>query len=437
MELESNDFASELPFGSTATRPITVADVLAASVPLHWDEAVAVLQEALGLVMSSRRDDIPAFEDLVIAPDGALTIRGVARGERGPVAAGRALHALLATADVPVALRLFVTQANAPETHASLDAFAKALAYFGKSDRAELIRAVYGRYRKVAPKPTATGKDTGEAVPPQPRPPLPAREKQRFGASPTMRNAFVVAAVIAAIAAAGAAAWLLIGGTTGDQNAASSQTAAPASVTGHAATAAAVPKARRPAVAKSAAVNATPAATLAGAPTRVADVKPPASPHTIAQPAGQAASVSRRGDHAATADPTPRSARAEATRADALHVDTPRPAQVRPPVGTEAADRRGDAIYSREDADVQPPVMMSPQLPPPLMLGTASEGAVNRMELLVAPDGSVERVRLVGAPRRMADMMLLSGAKLWKFTPAFKDGVAVRYRTMVSWTVFP
>jgi outer membrane biosynthesis protein TonB len=71
------------------------------------------------------------------------------------------------------------------------------------------------------------------------------------------------------------------------------------------------------------------------------------------------------------------------------------------------------------------------------MVGSASEGLVNRMELVVASDGSVERVRLVSAPKRMADMMLLSGAKLWKFTPAVKDGVPVRYRTMVSWTVFP
>jgi hypothetical protein len=95
------------------------------------------------------------------------------------------------------------------------------------------------------------------------------------------------------------------------------------------------------------------------------------------------------------------------------------------------------AIYSTDDADVQPPVMLSPQLPPLFIVGSPSEGLVNRMELVVAPDGSVERVRLVSTPRRMADMMLLSGAKLWKFTPAVKDGVPVRYRALVTWTVFP
>jgi len=95
------------------------------------------------------------------------------------------------------------------------------------------------------------------------------------------------------------------------------------------------------------------------------------------------------------------------------------------------------AIYSHDDADVDPPVMLRPQLPPTLMVGVSPGGAVNRMELVVAADGSVERVKLVNGPRRMADMMLLSGAKLWKFSPAVKDGEPVRYRTTVSWAGFP
>jgi outer membrane biosynthesis protein TonB len=76
-------------------------------------------------------------------------------------------------------------------------------------------------------------------------------------------------------------------------------------------------------------------------------------------------------------------------------------------------------------------------MPPPLIVGASSEGIVNSMELVIATDGSVERVRLVSVPRRMADMMLLSGAKLWRFSPAVKDGEPVRYRTTLSWTVFP
>ena len=48
-------------------------------------------------------------------------------------------------------------------------------------------------------------------------------------------------------------------------------------------------------------------------------------------------------------------------------------------------------------------------------------------------DGSVERVQLVGDPSRMPDMMLLSGAKTWRFAPATKDGEAVRYQEILTW----
>jgi outer membrane biosynthesis protein TonB len=76
-------------------------------------------------------------------------------------------------------------------------------------------------------------------------------------------------------------------------------------------------------------------------------------------------------------------------------------------------------------------------MPPPLVVGGPDQAIVNRMELVISTDGTVERVRLVSEPRRMADMMLLSGAKLWRFAPAVRDGVPVRYRTTLSWTVFP
>jgi hypothetical protein len=37
----------------------------------------------------------------------------------------------------------------------------------------------------------------------------------------------------------------------------------------------------------------------------------------------------------------------------------------------------------------------------------------------------------------MTDMLLLSGAKTWKFVPALKDGQPVRYRTQFSWDATP
>ncbi|NOT25189.1 MAG: hypothetical protein HOP16_03705 [Acidobacteria bacterium] len=92
----------------------------------------------------------------------------------------------------------------------------------------------------------------------------------------------------------------------------------------------------------------------------------------------------------------------------------------------------GPPVFSRSDPDVVPPVFLSLQLPGQVMGGVRPE--MNTIELVVSETGTVERVRLLSTPRRMADMMLLSGAKNWEFKPALKDGQAVRYRLELSWT---
>ena len=57
------------------------------------------------------------------------------------------------------------------------------------------------------------------------------------------------------------------------------------------------------------------------------------------------------------------------------------------------------------------------------------------MEVVVSEQGTVERARFLTPPRRMPDMMMLSRAKVWEFTPALKEGRPVRYRLVLSWEV--
>jgi hypothetical protein len=425
MDLNFDNFASELATGSAGTRSTTLGDVLAASTPLHWDEAVGLLQELVELTTAKGRDDIPSFADVVITAEGTLTIRGTRTGERGPVAAGRALHALLETADVPVALRLFVTQANVPETHASLDAFAKGLAYFGKSDRAELIRRVYARYKPAAS--TATPSSSATVAPP---PPAAAPRRSPSLVTPrTLRYGLIAAVAVVAVASLVAIVWVSLAhgvqiittsmGTVADSGASAQPTAA-ARETKKTATTASKPSAAVKTQGTRQADALTHAPFLPTHQFRVV----PTSPSRADRP---------RPRGGLAADRTPTAPAQIASAADAFISLTTSVAPFVAPRESAPAS----AVYSYDDLDVQPPVMRYPQLPPPLLIGGPSEGLVNRMELLVASDGSVEHVRLLNAPRRMADMMLLSGAKLWKFTPASRDGVAVRYRTIVSWTVFP
>lgn len=443
MDLEFDDFGSELPIAATRPTAVTLADLLATSTPMHWDEAVAVLQELLALVTSMRRDDIPAFEDVVIDPGGTLMIRSLRHGERGPLAAGRALHALLATADVPVALRLFVTQANAPETHRSLDAFAKALTYFGKSDRAELIRAAYGRYKPSAT-PTATQRPVLASVPPRARPPALPETSQPLAAPRSLQNGLVVAAAVVGLVSVAAIAWLFFGHST--QAATTSETApveaTTASSTPTPTAARAGTKAAAPAAARSAhpvdttlAHAATTGAPAAAAVPKARDVRAVTTPapglnssHARAPQSNRASTSADLAFDVAAAEPARIASLAGALAPASGSIST---------VITSQQAALASAVYSRDDVDVQPPVMLYPQLPPQLFVGSPSEGLENRMEIVVAPDGTVERVRLTRAPRRMADMMLLSGAKLWRFAPAVKDGVPVRYRTTITWTVFP
>jgi hypothetical protein len=87
-------------------------------------------------------------------------------------------------------------------------------------------------------------------------------------------------------------------------------------------------------------------------------------------------------------------------------------------------------IYSKDDPEVVPARLLTT----PGNSGISSENTdVNTMELVISKLGRVEEARLTVPPKRMTDMLLLSGAKMWKFTPAMKDGQPVRYRTRVSW----
>ena len=74
-----------------------------------------------------------------------------------------------------------------------------------------------------------------------------------------------------------------------------------------------------------------------------------------------------------------------------------------------------------------------PQLP----VAADASAAANVIELVVSASGEVEGVRMLAPVRRLPDVMLLSNAKAWRFEPALRAGVSVRYRLTVRWAVAP
>jgi hypothetical protein len=94
-------------------------------------------------------------------------------------------------------------------------------------------------------------------------------------------------------------------------------------------------------------------------------------------------------------------------------------------------------VYSRSDGDVQPPTLLSSQMPEPAAPTPNDSRASNVLELLVDERGRVQNVRLVNRPMRMPDIMMLSGAKMLKFSPALRNGTPVKYRVQMRWTATP
>ena len=424
-----NDFASE------QVGPVQLSDVLARGVPIRWDEAVALLQEILETITAGAGDDapMPAFEDVLLDEEGGIRVNTARRGERGAVAAGRALHTLLATADVPLPLRLFVTQANAPETHKTLTAFAEALAYFGKPGRADLIRGIYERYRSTAPA-ASTASAPGRPATPPPLPHNAARGEQFPEPRRTAPQWLMPAAVVVCVASLAAVIWFgVLGG--GASSAAASAVAeatdatAKATPTGKDASASQT-NAKRPAPKgtgaerESATTRARPQSTSGDRAPRRDVVRESSAP--LFDPSTARVSEPLR------LPQIPEAQARETTKSTVPLIAASREYVIAP------RENEATTIYSAADTDVQPPVMMYPSLPPTVFVARdADVTVVNRMELVIAPDGSVERVRLINGPTRMPDMMLLSGAKLWKFSPATRNGEAVRYRTTVTWSGFP
>jgi hypothetical protein len=126
--------------------------------------------------------------------------------------------------------------------------------------------------------------------------------------------------------------------------------------------------------------------------------------------------------------------------------DTPEPLTSRSGVSTPAdapvvvgsrplvADERS-IVYSKADPDVTPPRLLTVQNGGPTFRNMKMD--VNTMELLISKQGRVEQVKLMTPVKRMTDMLLLSGAKTWRFSPALKNGQPVRYRTQYSWQTTP
>ena len=366
------EFAPEgSPQGNEAS--ISLHDLLARGTAVHWDEAVAIVQEMCDVLIASSGDgaSVPDLADVLISKSGTVSLRRN-RGEKSPSAAGRTLHSLLANADVPMSLRLFVTRSTAPETYGSLREFAAGLAYFGKPDRTQLIRDVYVRGSEGTP---------SEAQATAGSPPLRSADIDTAKVSPDAkvfrrRRLLRRALAGASLCLAGGAAWMWTSGGSRTEI----QGSAAQAISRAAAALSDLGQQVRDTLATP---TAAPAAEASGD-----------SPAKSSLPGRRSSSCVARWFARDKAVEPLVSRRVSTAPGRALQLAAAIPHSVVPALAEfaeEPTERGSDApLYSTDDSDVQPPLLLYPQLTPlPAAPGTRAE-SVNRMAVIVSPDGSVE-----------------------------------------------
>jgi hypothetical protein len=471
--------AANVPAVPTGTGRIALAEVLASDVRLAWDEAVTIVEELCGLLLATKVErPIPDRRHIFITHDGHLSADASRGGTPDPIEAARLLHDLLVTSVVPAPLRLFVSQAISNSPHASLRDFAEALTYFSKAGGQERLAAVHKRVTESldARPVSASSLPASKAVPA-----AAPRATVWFRAIPAW--VLVGTAALGAVAVT-ALVWWQLGEMLAQQSAAplvaaapidpaaavSTQTAPNAPTAASTGPAAQVP-APRVAAAGPAAPTATPAAGASGPAlrsafgvtlpgwitwslpfTRPAPTAEASSP-AVAKPVVTRRTRTPRRSSISTDNPDTAVAvlRDSAVAPAAPPAPAPAPLAASPAETTPAAPAQADAlgdvaaldiaeanaqVYSGANSDVVPPDLIRQQVMPPLFTPRAG-AAVNQVELTISSTGTVERTRFIVGPHRMADMMILSSAKTWLFTPASRNGEHVRYRLVMALSTGP
>ena len=131
------------------TDALPLSDLLARRLNLEWYEGVAIVRGVAERLLEHQGAAvrIPELHQIELAADGSVALAGGVAANEPVRRLGQLLQAMLTDAEVPVQLRLIVSQATAPiPSYSSLGEFDQALGVF---------RAA--RPRRTAEGPVRTG----------------------------------------------------------------------------------------------------------------------------------------------------------------------------------------------------------------------------------------------------------------------------------------
>jgi hypothetical protein len=483
------------PVAVSTRETLSLEAALATGTPIHWLEAVAIVEQLCSCLIADdgREFGVPDLAQVHLHHSGSVLAQTEppsaqpAQGDLSANRVGRILHTLASAGPMPAPLRLIVTKwIETTEDH-SIAEIRRDLSHFVRPDSAALIKAVFDRCdaaltgtRSAALPRYDHQRPKTSPVEPSPRPtsvpPMQASPTGAMRATSAASSGVVFApvpfrpatqasgsnlptttvpglkvilhgvavpdivrrvppATVAKVAGIAAGAVALVAGalalisSPGASQASVAQTASnvPVSIPfgdsielpedGQQITEGTRPPTRLTSTAAAARITGRPLSTaapnrLAPAPARLAAAPNQAVP-------SRSASAAATGVRVPGAPTQPPGAAAPAA--------APRAATPAAPVRAGLGGR----VFTPSDSEVSPPIMVYPQVRPGTIGGPESD--FNTMEIVISERGLVEQVRLLSTPRRMTDMMLLSGAKTWRFEPATMNGSAVRYRMEITW----
>lgn len=434
---------------------VSLSELLAAGIRVEPFEAVAIVQTLCSLTLESSVNGPPALDlpSLILYASGA--VRSTSIGTSEPATAiqglGRLLGQLLPEKDFMFLRERVVEKATCtPPYYVSLQEFAETLAYYERPDRAVQVRGVFTRWQNRA----------ASAVPPRAKGYLEIGRRFAPVLAACSRYGRVGALTLAGLTVALLAAYVLTRpasvqvprprpdllpvagpGANGQPPATPATTATTEPPSRAAATppasdtpqVAARPSEDLPVLGSLGTTERrepTPAPALAPRETPLRPRPGPATRPRTAQPPDAAEA---RGVNPAPVEGEPRRITLRLTDQVLPGSDIPAP---HTPPSTRVDDGLTEGVtYSVANADVIPPVVLYSQLPGPSPLFTPQHD-VPALEVVVNEHGTVDSVRAVARPRNIAESVVLtnglSAAKAWRFRPALKNGLPVRYRLLVA-----
>jgi hypothetical protein len=433
--VHARDVARPIPSPALIANGLSLREVLARQTPVQWPEAVAVVEELCAELSAASQSTIPDLADVLITSGGRLLVRPGAVGDPDIATLGRILHALLASATPPLPLRLFVTSSISSDRFTSVTLYAEALSYYGYGTprRTELIRALYQRAAaSSAPEPARV--EARAQIQPQEK--ILAVERSRRGQLLPWTAAVLVGGVI------GTGVALVMWPSSPQVLASLKSTPPSAPVQPHddwqlgSLTVNETFRDKKRNQTQSARVGSKPAAALpksTGAAAATASKMPVAPSASSPSPLPSASVLSGSAGAPPAVIPPARAAITPSIEARATTVATAPPAVAASP----APPPVDPTVYSEQDRDVIPPVMLTKlSLPSPYNSPTDSQVS-STLELIVDTTGHVVSAKFVDRPTRLPDFALPQQAKLWLFTPATKNGHPVSYRYFLRTTTSP